>query len=108
MPAGHFTDQDFEDKVLKQKGVFFVDFYADWCGPCKISGPIIDKLADEYQGKLTFGKVNVDENQATSQKYGVMSIPTVVVLKDGQGVDRMIGFAGEEGYVKMIKKALGE
>ncbi|HBU21324.1 TPA: thioredoxin, partial [Candidatus Beckwithbacteria bacterium] len=83
-------------------------FYADWCGPCKISGPIIDKLADEYQGKLTFGKVNVDENQATSQKYGVMSIPTVVVLKDGQEVDRMIGFAGEEGYVKMIKKALGE
>jgi len=108
MAAGHFSDKDFEEKVLKAKGLVFVDFYADWCGPCKLSAPVIDELVEEYKGKVLIGKVDVDANQATSGKYGVMSIPTVVIFKDGKEVDRMSGFAGKDGYVKLIKKALGE
>ncbi len=108
MPAIHFTDKDFEEKVLKGKGVYFVDFYAEWCGPCKQSEPIINEMSEEYKGKVVIGKVNVDENQQTSGKYGVMSIPTVIIFKDGKEVERMSGFAGKEGYVKLISKALGE
>jgi len=108
MPATHFTDQDFEAKVLKGKGLFFIDFYADWCGPCKQAAPIIDELSEEYKGKITIGKLNTDENQATSGKYGVMSIPTVIMFKDGKELDRMSGFAGKEGYVQLIKKAMGK
>jgi len=108
MAVVQLTDKDFEEKALKVKGVVFVDFYADWCGPCKMAAPVIDELAEKYKGKVVIGKVNVDENQATSGKYGVMSIPTVVMLKNGKEVDRMSGFAGKEGYEKLIKKVLGE
>ena len=108
MAAVHFTDKDFEEKVLKHKGAAFVDFYADWCGPCKMAAPIIDELSEEYKGKMLVGKVNTDENQTTSGKYGIMSIPTVVMFKDGKEVDRMSGFGGKDGYLRLIKKALGE
>ncbi len=107
MAALHFTDKDFEEKVLKGKGVFFVDFYADWCGPCKMSGPVIDELAGEYKGKLTIGKMNTDENQVTSGKYGIMTIPTVVMFKDGKELERMSGFSGKDAYVNLINKAAG-
>ena len=108
MPAVYFTDKDFEEKVLKAKGVVLVDFYADWCGPCKAAAPVIEELSEEYKGKMVVGKVNVDENQQTTGKFGIMSIPTVIVFKDGKEVERMSGFAGKEGYVKLIEKALGE
>ena len=101
-----FTDQDFEEKVLKAKTPVFVDFFAEWCGPCKMAGPVIDELAEEYKDKLVIGKVDVDANKEYAGKYGVMSIPTVIMFKDGEEVDRMTGFKGKEGFEEMIKKAL--
>ena len=103
-----FTDQDFEDKVLKADKPVFVDFFAEWCGPCKMAEPIINELAEEYKDKMVIGKLDVDVNKEYAGKYGVMSIPTAIVFKDGEEVDRMIGFAGKEGYVNLIKKVLGE
>ena len=108
MATIQLTDQDFEEKVLKNKLPVMVDFYADWCGPCKLAAPVIDKLSETYQGKLVIGKLDVDANQTTSGKYGVMSIPTVIFFKGGVEVERMSGFGGEEGYVRLIKKVLGE
>jgi len=103
-----FTDKDFEEKVLKSDKPVFVDFFAEWCGPCKAAAPIVDELSEEYKDKVVVGKVNVDSNQTTAGKYGVMSIPTVIMFKGGEEVDRMSGFAGKEGYEKLIKKVLGE
>ena len=102
-----FTDQDFEAKVLKSDKPVFVDFFAEWCGPCKAAAPIVDELAEEYKDKVVIGKLDVDSNQATAGKYGVMSIPTVIMFKGGEEVERMSGFAGKEGYEKLIKGVLG-
>ena len=107
MSATHITDDQFEDQVLKSALPVLVDFWAEWCGPCKAAGPVLDGLADKYKDKLTIAKVNVDENQQSASQYGVMSIPTVILFKDGQEVDRQIGFAGESGYQKLIDKGLG-
>lgn len=106
MPVIHLTDQEFEEKVLKSKLPVLVDFYADWCGPCQQAGPIIDELADEYKDKMLIGKVNVDESHNTSGKYGIMSIPTMVVFKDGKEVERVSGFGGKDGVVKLINKVI--
>ena len=108
MPAVDFTDQDFAEKVLKNKLPVMVDFYAQWCGPCKLAGPVVDKLAETYKDKLVVGKVDVDANKTIPAKYGVMSIPTVIFFKDGKEVERMSGFGGEEGFLRLIKKVLGE
>lgn len=108
--AKHLTDGDFQaelDAAQQAHQPLFVDFFADWCGPCKMAAPVVDKLAGEYQGKAMITKLNVDENPQTSQKFGVMSIPTVIVFKDGQEVDRKIGFPGESGYKQMIDQAMG-
>lgn len=104
MAAMHFTDSEFEEKVLKSTLPVMVDFFADWCGPCRLAAPIIDELSGTYSGKVTIGKLNVDENQMTASKYGVMSIPTVIMFKDGKEVDRKVGFGGKSGYEEMIKK----
>lgn len=106
--AQHLTDANF-DETIKMAGMpVMVDFYATWCGPCKLAAPIIDKLSEEMKGKVMIVKLDVDENQATSQKYGIMSIPTVVILQQqGEEVkelDRKIGFPGEQGYRQMIAK----
>lgn len=106
MAVSQVTDTDFEAKVLKDDQTTLVDFYADWCGPCKLSAPVLEELSDEYKGKLNIVKLNVDENQATSQKYGVMSIPTIIAFKKGQEVERMSGFGGKDGYVRLIDKVL--
>ncbi len=108
MATIQLTDKDFEEKALKNKLPVMVDFYADWCGPCKLAAPVIEKLSETYKDKLVMAKLDVDANQVTSGKYGVMSIPTVVFFKDGKEVERMSGFAGEEGYLRLIKKVLGE
>lgn len=104
MAAVHFTDADFEEKVLKSSLPVLVDFFADWCGPCRIAAPIIDELADSYSGKVTLGKLNVDDSQDIAGKYGVMSIPTVIMFREGKEVERKVGFAGKSGYEEMIKK----
>lgn len=104
MPSIHLTDADFEEKVIKSDKVVLVDFYADWCGPCKMAAPVIEELADEYEGKAVVAKLDVDANQASAMKYGVMSIPTVIVFKDGKEVERQVGFGGKDMYVQMITK----
>ncbi len=109
--ALHFTDETFQAELVKagDKPVF-IDFYADWCGPCQMAAPIVEKLAEEYEGKAVIAKLNVDENPQTAQQFGVMSIPTVVIMKKKADrmdeFDRRIGFPGEAGYKQMLDEAL--
>jgi thioredoxin 1 len=100
------SDQNFATEVEKASLPVVVDFWAPWCGPCKIVGPTIDALAKEYEGKVKVGKLNVDENPETASKYGVMSIPTVFVFKGGQPVKTLIGAQGKESYQKAIDEVL--
>ncbi|MBK9149765.1 MAG: thioredoxin [Saprospiraceae bacterium] len=88
--AFEFTDTNFEETALKG-GVAVVDFWAEWCGPCRLIGPIIEDLSKEYEGKALIGKVNVDHNPEVSMKYGIRSIPTVLIIKDGEVVDKQVG-----------------
>ena len=86
-----FTKADFEKEVLQSKEPVFIDFYADWCGPCKMMAPVVEKLAEKYEGKVKVGKVNTDDEPELAQMFQVMSIPNMVIIKDGQVVDRVIG-----------------
>ncbi len=98
-----FTDENFEKEVLKSDIPVLVDFFAEWCGPCKMMGPIIDGLAGEYEGKWKIGKVDVDQAPKTAEKYSVQSIPTLLFFKDGKVVDTSVGFQAKE----KIKAKLG-
>ena len=89
--AVEFTDTNFQEKVLDNDGVAVVDFWAEWCGPCRMISPIIEELSKEYDGKAVIGKVNVDHNPGISMKYGVRSIPTILILKGGEIVDKHVG-----------------
>ncbi len=80
----HVTDNDFDDTVLKASGPILVDYWAEWCGPCKMIAPILDEIATDYHGKLTVAKLNIDENPATPQRYGVRGIPTLMLFKAGE------------------------
>lgn len=101
-----FTDKDFQKDVLENEKLVVVDFWAPWCGPCKMVSPIIEELAKEYEGKVVVGKMNVDENQIPAEKYGVMSIPTVMLFKAGKPVQSMVGAQGKQTYKTEIEKAL--
>ena len=87
------TDDTFEGEVLKSELPVLVDFWAEWCGPCRMVGPIVEELATEYDGKAVVGKVNVDENSEISMKYGIRNIPTLLVFKGGEIVDKQVGVA---------------
>ena len=100
------NDDNFDKKVLDSKLPVFVDFFASWCGPCQVAGPVVDELADEYSDKAVIGKLDVDESPKSAQKYGVMSIPTAIVFKNGKEVKRAVGFPGKAGYEELIKAVL--
>lgn len=101
------SDQNFQSEVLQNDTPVLVDFWAPWCGPCKIVGPIVEELAGEYQGKLKVGKLNVDENPQSAGNYGVMSIPTLMIFKGGQPVKTMVGAQGKDVLKKNIDEILG-
>ncbi len=97
-----FTDANFKTEVLQSKTPVLVDFWAEWCGPCKMLGPVVERLATANAGKLTVGKMNVDENQATPQQFGIQGIPTLLFFKDGREVDRVVGFQAQERIQQVI------
>ena len=101
------TDTTFETEVLKASGLVIIDFWAPWCGPCKLMGPIMEKLAEEFAGKLVkIAKMNVDENQTTPSGFGIMSIPTFLFFKNGTVVDQVVGAQSKEVMKGRIEKHL--
>lgn len=100
-----FTQDDFESKVLNSGGVALVDFYAEWCGPCQMMSPVIAELEKEMEGKAVVGKVDVDKSPDLASKYGVMSIPTIIVFKDGKEVSKMVGAQSKDALMQAIDNA---
>lgn len=98
-----FTTENFEAEVLKADKPVLVDFYADWCGPCKMMAPLVETLAEEMAGKAVIGKLNVDDSEEIAMKYGVMNIPTLILFKNGQEINRVIGVQSREVLEKMIR-----
>ena len=98
----NLNDKNFEESVSKAGLPVLVDFWAPWCGPCQIVGPIIEELAKENEGKIKVGKINVDESPQVAGKYGVMSIPTMILFKEGKEIRRKVGFESKESLVKLI------
>ena len=103
--AFEFTDGNFEETALSG-GVSVVDFWAEWCGPCRLISPIIDDLSEEFDGQATIGKVNVDHNPEVSSKYGVRSIPTILIIKDGEVVEKHVGTATKATLTEKLKRHL--
>jgi thioredoxin 1 len=101
--AVKLTAETFNDEIAKH-GVALVDFWADWCGPCKMVGPIIEEIAEEFDGKALVGKVNVDEEEDFSREMGIMSIPTMVFFKDGKEVGRVVGTRPKEDLVRFLSE----
>jgi len=100
--AFEFTDANFKETALDNGGLSVVDFWAEWCGPCRLVTPIIEDLANDYDGKATIGKVNVDHNPEISMKYGVRSIPTILFIKNGEVVDKQVGATTKAALAQKI------
>jgi thioredoxin 1 len=102
------TDSNFDPEVIKSSTPVLVDFWAEWCGPCKMVAPILDELATEYNGKLKIGKVNIDEakNQALASQYGIRAIPTLLIFKQGQVVDQVVGLRSKKDFKLKLDRVL--
>ena len=105
--VAHVTDDQFEDQVLKSSDPVLVDFWAEWCGPCKMIAPILDDLAASYQGQLKVAKINIDHNQKTPRNYNVRGIPTLMIFKDGKVQATQIGAVSKTQLTQIIDKAIG-
>jgi thioredoxin 1 len=100
------TQDNFETEALKSGQPVLVDFWAEWCGPCKMIAPVLDELAGEYQGKVKIGKVNIDEHQGLAAQFGIRSIPTLLVIKNGQVTEQMVGAKGKAVLKASLDKAI--
>ncbi|HET6312474.1 MAG TPA: thioredoxin [Chloroflexia bacterium] len=100
------TDTEFQDRVLEAESPVVVDFWAPWCGPCRMVSPIVEELSTEYSGKVRFAKMNTDDNEATATQYGIWSIPTLIIFKEGKEVNRLVGFAPKEQLKRQIDRSL--
>ncbi len=100
------SDNEWDAEVLSSDTPVLVDFWAPWCGPCKMVAPVVDELAEEYEGKVKFVKLNTDDNIETASKYGIRSIPTLMVFKGGEAVEQVVGFRPKSELKKSLDKAL--
>lgn len=106
MKPVEITDSNFQNEVLKSDTPVLLDFWAEWCGPCKMVAPVVEELAKEYDGKLKVGKVDVDSNQQTSMQYGIRSIPTLLIFKGGKVVDQLVGAVPKKMLAEKVAKHL--
>lgn len=106
MKPVEITDSNFQNEVLQSDKPVLLDFWAEWCGPCKMISPVVEELAKEYDGKLKVGKVDVDSNQQTSMQYGIRSIPTLLIFKGGKVVDQLVGAVPKKMLAEKVAKHL--
>jgi thioredoxin 1 len=106
MSVMHFTDENFKKEVLESVTPVLVDFWAAWCGPCRMVAPVVEEMAKEYAGKLKVGKVDVDSNSQTATHFGIMSIPTIMIFKNGKVMDQVVGALSKGQFKSMIEANL--
>ena len=104
--ALEFTDANFQDEVLNSDQPVLVDFWAEWCGPCKMLGPVIDELATDFEGKAKIGKMDIDNNRDAAVTYGIQSIPSIIIFKNGEEVNRFVGISPKEDLAGAIDAAM--
>ena len=104
--AVEVTDTNFEEKIVNAGKPALVDFWAVWCGPCRVIGPIVEEIADEYDGRVVVGKLDVDSNRETAVKFGIQAIPTLLLVKDGEIVDRLVGVTDKANLVSKLESLL--
>ncbi len=102
--AKNLTKAEFEKEVMQGEGLFLVDFWATWCGPCQMVAPIIEKLSEEYAGKISVGKVDVDQESALASEYAVVSIPTIILFKNGKPVEKLVGVRSFDDFCDVLDK----
>jgi len=104
--VNEFSDENFENEVLNSETPVLVDFWAPWCGPCRIIAPVVEEISEAYEGKLKVGKLNVDDNQQTSMKFGIRSIPTLLVFKNGEVAEQIIGAVPKTEIERVVTKVM--